>query len=89
MELDEHHMLWCLNSLDSAACAVRWAMWQEKYAALGMDVKVTICSWNTKEIIGFGHGCNGNRMPLEHEGNYGFGHGCNHNLLRAAKAYGP
>ena len=31
-ELDEHHMLWCLNSLDSAACAVRWAMWQEKYA---------------------------------------------------------
>ena len=50
VELDEHHMLWCLNSLDSASCAVRWAMWQEKYADLGMDVKVTICSWNTKEI---------------------------------------
>ena len=58
---------------------------------LGMDVKVTLCSWNTKEImvwtwmqrepyalgarrrLWFGHGCKGNRMLLEHEGDYGLG----------------
>ena len=56
---------------------------------LGMDVKVTVCSWNTKKImiwawmqrepyalgarrrLWFGHGCKGNRMFLEHEGDYG------------------
>ena len=58
---------------------------------LGMDVKVTVCSGSTNEImvwawmqrgpyslgarrrLWFGHGCNGNRMLLEHEGDYGLG----------------
>ena len=58
---------------------------------LVMDVKVTVCSWNTNKIMvwawmqwlpyalgtrtraWFGHGCNGYRMLLEHEGDYGLG----------------
>ena len=78
-----------------------WAwMQREQYAlgaeheegyGLGMDVKVTVCSWNTKKImvwawmqrkpyalgartrLWFGHGCSGNGMLLEHEGDYVLG----------------
>ena len=37
---------------------------------LGMDVKVTVCSWKTQEIMVWAWGCRGNRMLLEHEGDY-------------------
>ena len=40
---------------------------------LDMDVKVSVCSWNAKEIMVLGHGCKGIRMLLEHEGDYGLG----------------
>ena len=59
-----------------------------EHDGLGMDARVTACSWNTKVIMvwvwmlwrpyalgtrWFGHGCSGDRMLLEHDGYYGLG----------------
>ena len=47
---------------------------------LGMDVKETVCPWNTKDVM--------DRMLLQHEGDYDCIHAQNHNCLRVPRAYG-
>ena len=58
--------------------------WKHKHNYdLGIDVLVTVCSWNTNEILWLGHGCSGHGMLLEHEQKYVLSMGAlvTHNML--------
>ena len=44
---------------------------QTRLFGLGMDARVTVCSWNRHACLV--HGCSGHRMLLEHKRQYGLG----------------
>ena len=55
----------------TACSGHRMLLEHERNYGLSMGALVTVCSWNTKTELWFGHGCSGHRMLLEHERNYG------------------
>ena len=49
-------------------------LWEhERDYGLGMDALVIVCSWNTKEILGWAWMLRGPYALSEHERNYGLG----------------